>query len=139
MGSEITHRLFGGCSIGSYRNNISRSSAIVVKKLDNANFIALLANAEFGVISGGGSLLQAISLSVPTLSIAIGKDQHKRIEFCQNAGLTEAVSTNRSALFDGFEKMIKPTALNAQKSALEQPPIKNGIHSTEAQLSGLLA
>ena len=116
----------------------STENLIVIKELDNASFIGLLGNAEFSVISGGGSLLQAISLSVPTLSIAIGKDQYKRIEFCLKAGLTESVSTNRNALFDGFKKIIKPGALNAQKSALKQSPITNGIYSTECQIRQLL-
>ncbi len=82
--------------------------------------------------------MQAISLSVPTLSIAIGKDQHKRIELCQNAGLTESVVTNRVALFKGFEEIIKPQALAAQKRALLNSPIKNGIYLTESQISQLL-
>ena len=83
----------------SYPNLLPKSSQVMVlPSLDNESLIALLANAKFVVLSGGGTLLQALELKVPVITCAVSKDQPARIKACEQLKLTKSVSVERMSL-----------------------------------------
>lgn len=61
-------------------------------------FIALLSQARLAVLSGGDSLLQAISLNVPVVCTAVAKDQQQRIDNCVKTFGTRLVATKPKPL-----------------------------------------
>ena len=55
---------------------------IAIPALTSIDFISLLSQAQAAVLSGGDTLLQAIALHIPTLAVAVSKDQPSRIKQC---------------------------------------------------------
>ncbi|AQS35374.1 hypothetical protein Sps_00154 [Shewanella psychrophila] len=82
----------------------------IIPQLDHCEFINLLQGAKAAVLSGGDTLLQAIALNIPSLVVAVSKDQPSRISKCYKAGL---ISTSAAEV----EPMcIALTALLSDKS-----------------------
>ena len=110
----------------------------VISTLENKEFINLLSGAKLAVLSGGGSLLQAISLSVPTVSVAVAKDQPPRIKACYKQSWTYAAESNKEDLFTQFDNALIKENLNQMSKRLLKSTIKNGIQETRLQLEQLL-
>lgn len=57
----------------------SSESELHIKSLENEDFVVLMKNAKYLLISAGDTLLQAISLAKPVLAVSVAKDQDARI------------------------------------------------------------
>lgn len=59
---------------------VSTSEQCHLKSLANEDFIALMRNAKMLLISGGDTLLQALSMAKPLVCVPVAKDQNTRIK-----------------------------------------------------------
>lgn len=105
----------------NYPHNLPKDQSLVtLKSLHASEFVGLLAHSHFAVLSAGDSLLQAISLKVPTVSAAISKDQPKRLQNCVTSNLTlEARPTVESILLS-VKQLLVPATYEAAKKHLAQ-------------------
>ncbi|WP_133405248.1 hypothetical protein [Parashewanella tropica] len=103
----------------------STDSVEVISALDNQAFITLLSGAKAAVLSGGGTMLQSIALTIPTFAIAVSKDQPNRIKAClsQNLICTATEDTLEHALDD----FLKPNSLTHWQKKLQLQPSGNGV------------
>lgn len=125
----------------SYPNSVPESTASVINihAIDNDAYIALLKNAQAAVLSGGGSLLQAISLKVPNVSVAVAKDQPKRIEACANLGLTLAAKSEIKDFNDKVEQIVDETIQGQLTAKFKKQGLKNGVEIAVNQINQLLS
>ncbi len=79
----------------------------VVKSLSNRAFLGLLSQANFALLSGGSTLLQAIELRVPTLTSPISKDQAARISACAKKSLCISASSDEQSLQTGLGQLVE--------------------------------
>ncbi|MCL1147771.1 hypothetical protein L2747_17330 [Shewanella marinintestina] len=109
-------------------------SVITIKSLANQDFISLLEGAKIAVLSGGDTLLQAISLVKPVVAVAVSKDQPKRIKICVKHNLVVSSQLNENI----SEKTMM--LLNADNlPALPALVPSNGLELALKELSRLLA
>lgn len=125
----------------SYPNSVPDSSTGVINihAIENSAYIGLLNNAKVAVLSGGGSLLQAISLKVPNVSVAVAKDQPKRIEACANLGLTLAAKSEIKDFNDKVELINHENTQSQLTSAFEKQGLKNGVEIAVHEINQLLS
>lgn len=93
-------------------------------------FIALLSQARLAVLSGGDSLLQAISLNVPVVCTAVAKDQQQRIDACAKAFGTALVSSKpkpKLLAAAALDQCKNVTATHAKSSPMPAPDTRNGL------------
>lgn len=103
----------------NYPNNLPEDdNLIILKSLHASEFVGVLANAKFAVLSAGDSLLQAISLKVPTVAAAISKDQPKRLQNCVDSNLTLAADPTLASLSDAVKQLLVPATYQATKNVL---------------------
>ncbi len=118
----------------SYPNSLPESKSVtVLSKLDNMNFIALLENAKLAVLSGGGSLLQALALQTPVIACPVSKDQPARIDACMKNKLLLTVSLEQ--MIEQVPPLIIESNIQMLKTAMQQQPSSNGVNTIIERLS----
>lgn len=100
---------------------------IAIKELVHSDFIDLLDASKLAVLSGGDTLLQAIALKKPTLSVAVSKDQYYRLNVCENKGLTVCSDNNTAAITRGVLALLDTQRLSLLEAALTQCSCVNGL------------
>lgn len=98
-----------------------------IKALDHGELIDLLDAAKIAVLSGGDTLLQAIALKKPTLSVAVSKDQNYRLKACKESGLTVDSDSDAREMSDGLIELMKVENLGCLETALAQCECVNGL------------
>ncbi|UCX06388.1 glycosyltransferase family 9 protein [Shewanella glacialimarina] len=111
---------------------------IVIPELTSLDFISLLSDAQAAVLSGGDTLLQAIALNVPTLAVAVAKDQPSRIERCTQHQLALSCDTNVVDMTNTVQLLLTP--LNGQKliNAMQLESDAEGLDICMAEVTRLL-
>ncbi|MGE4072137.1 MAG: hypothetical protein AB7E72_13285 [Lysobacterales bacterium] len=115
-------------------------SVMRVGKLSNAALMALLQRAELAVVGAGSMLLQAVSLEVPCVAVALAKDQSPRLQSLAAHGAvlecapkTEAVITAARQLSgDGSKRQ----ALRTRSQTLG---LRNGLEEALTALEELVS
>ncbi|MFQ6372835.1 glycosyltransferase family 9 protein [Shewanella sp. YIC-542] len=95
--------------------------------LKNDEFIALLQNARGAVLSGGGTVLQAIAMQVPTLAVAVAKDQADRIAACEKHGLILTAPAEADAMVEKLTRLINPQTQEMLRQQMCQQHHMNGL------------
>ena len=94
---------------------ISSSGVICHKSLVNADLMALLKGAKCAVLGGGDMLSQAVALQVPTIAVAVAKDQPERIKAITKQQLTLPAQLEVNALLQAL-RSSPPSVANATHS-----------------------
>ncbi|MCL1124413.1 hypothetical protein [Shewanella surugensis] len=111
---------------------------ISVKSMQHGDFINLLSAAKAAVLSGGDTLLQAIALKKPVLTVAVSKDQHYRLNVCKVHDLAVASECNVESIVDGTIRLIKVERLNKQHQSLSLCECVNGLDIGLKEIERLL-
>lgn len=82
---------------------------LVVSQLSNKEFIALLKNAKYLVLSGGDTVLQAVTLNKPTLTTPVSKDQPARIAKLAELELVMAAQSDVDDMKLKFDTLVEQT------------------------------
>lgn len=111
---------------------------IAIKQLHTDEFISLLAGAKAAVLSGGDSLLQAISLHIPTLTVAVTKDQPYRIKRCLNRGLTLSCSVQAETMTTQVNHLLMPEVMTKLAENMAKECKAQGLDIGMAEIARLL-
>jgi len=111
---------------------------IIVKQVDNQEFINLLMAAKFAVLGGGDTLLQGIALKRPMLTCPVSKDQPARIKSCADIGLVQSCDTKVESLTLGYSKMLAPNMSEKLINNMNNIENLNGLEICIAALTQLL-
>ncbi|WP_367277932.1 hypothetical protein [uncultured Shewanella sp.] len=112
----------------NYPNDMVEAEGVTaIKELNHGELIDLLDAAKVAVLSGGDTLLQAIALKKPSLSVAVSKDQHYRLKVCKDSGLTVSSDSKAQRISDGLVKLIEAENLLKLETALASCECINGL------------
>ncbi|MGS0826103.1 glycosyltransferase family 9 protein [Shewanella sp. 0m-8] len=112
----------------NYPNTMFDAEGVTaIDELNHGDFIDLLDAAKVAVLSGGDTLLQAIALKKPTLSVAVSKDQNYRLKVCKERGLTVCSDSNAVLMLAGLTELIRVENLAKLESALALCKCINGL------------
>ena len=101
----------------------------LVNDVPMQDFITLAANAKAALLSGGGSLLQAVALGVKTIiAVPISSDQHERISACEGYGLCSSSSPDAKAIVTKVVESLEQDVLPNQSGCIA-PLVENGLES----------
>lgn len=98
-----------------------------LKELVHSDLIDLLDASKLAVLSGGDTLLQAIALKKPSLSIAVSKDQYYRLRVCEGSGLTVCSEKSADAIAAGVLGLLDTQRLSQLEARLSQCTCVNGL------------
>jgi len=115
------------------------SMNLPIKSLSNSEFMALLSGAKAAMLSGGGSILQAISLQVPSVAVPVAKDQPNRIEGCVNKQLVIASEANIIAFKKAVDQLFNPKKYLELSKQLENVHLENGVLIVVRQINSWLS
>ncbi|GIU22783.1 hypothetical protein [Shewanella sp. MBTL60-007] len=105
----------------------SAEGVTAIKELEHGELIDLLDAAKIAVLSGGDTLLQAIALKKPTLSVAVSKDQNYRLKVCEESGLTVGSNSDARQMSDRLIELMKAENLARLEAALALCECVNGL------------
>lgn len=128
--------VLGSSFIGEVPENTA--SVTFIRALANNSFIGLLSNCQFAVLSGGGSLLQAISMERLVVATAVAKDQPARIRACADEGLILRAEPNAQDVYAALQHILKPETRLSLSKAMAKSTLSNGVEQTEKLLTSLL-
>ncbi|WP_298774963.1 hypothetical protein [uncultured Shewanella sp.] len=112
---------------------------IAIKSMRHDDFINLLNAAKAAVLSGGDTLLQAIALKKPVLTVAVSKDQHYRLNVCQDHDLAVVSECHAPSIVDGMIRLIEIDRLNKQHQSLSLCECVNGLDIGLKEIDRLLS
>jgi spore coat polysaccharide biosynthesis predicted glycosyltransferase SpsG len=123
----------------NYPKDIINTPGVVsIKKLDNQTFINLLTLAQFAVLSGGDTLLQAIALKVPMLVTPVSKDQPSRIKVCKDRELVVSGQSNLESIMQSLRLMRDKKNRTHLISAMQKLPNLNGLEICINEIQDML-
>ncbi|MCL1111228.1 hypothetical protein L2719_16965 [Shewanella schlegeliana] len=111
---------------------------ICIRSLDNADFINLVSSAKAAVLSGGGTLLQAVAMHIPTLAIAVAKDQPPRVKACLEREVILSTSLNYDEMCKGVSALLAPETLARLMNKTKQMKSVNGLEVCITDITRLL-
>ncbi|GIU14906.1 hypothetical protein TUM4445_30220 [Shewanella sp. MBTL60-112-B2] len=112
----------------NYPDSMTEAEGVIaINELEHGAFIDLLDAAKVAVLSGGDTLLQAIALKKPTLSVAVSKDQHHRLKVCENSGLTLCSDSEAQSISDGVINLMQADNLQQLETSLAHSGCVNGL------------
>ena len=83
-------------------------SVLCIRSLPYKEFSQLISLAKGLVVSAGDTLLQAISLKRPCVSVAVAKDQPHRLLCCANEKLVLAAQLNEDDILEKTKSLLEP-------------------------------
>ena len=123
----------------NYPNDIPTIEGVVcIRSLDNADFISLVSAAKAAVLSGGGTLLQAIAMNVPTLAVVVAKDQPSRVNACKARDVIKSAELNFESMCKGVQELLVPETLADLSAKTKQMKSVNGLEVCIADIARLL-
>ncbi|CAM3407802.1 glycosyltransferase family 9 protein [Shewanella violacea] len=105
---------------------------IAIPHLNTCEFINLLAGAKAAILSGGDTMLQSIALKIPTLAVAISKDQPGRINSCVAANLILACGSEQLDILTKTRQLLEVEYL---KNLQEKMAVLNDINGLDIGMS----
>ena len=111
---------------------------VCIRSLANADFINLVSSAKAAVLSGGGTLLQAVAMHVPTLGIAVSKDQPPRVKACLDRDVILSSNLDFSEMCGGVDQLLAPAELARLINKTKEIDSVNGLKVSIADISRLL-
>lgn len=112
----------------NYPGSMAEAEGVIaINELEHGAFIDLLDAAKVAVLSGGDTLLQAIALKKPTLSVAVSKDQHYRLKICKERGLTVCSENKAQEISDDLIELMQTGNLLELEAALAHSGCVNGL------------
>ncbi|ABV85441.1 hypothetical protein [Shewanella pealeana] len=112
----------------NYPNTMIEAEGVTaIQELNHGELIDLLDAAKVAVLSGGDTLLQAIALKKPCLSVAVSKDQNYRLKVCEERGLTVCSDNKAQRISDGLVELMQADNLLKLETALAQCDCVNGL------------
>ncbi len=112
---------------------------IAIKQLSSFEFINLLAGAKAAVLSGGDTLLQAIALHIPTLTVAVTKDQPYRIKCCISRGVALSCYPSYEVMAAELNRLLEPEVTSALKQQMKKEAEVKGLDICMAEIERLLS
>ncbi len=109
-----------------------------IKQLNTDDFINLLDGAKAAVLSGGDTLLQAIALNVPTLAVAVSKDQPSRIKQCTAKHLALGCDPEVGAMSEQIMRLLQEDTAKQLTLQMQQVAEAKGLDICMAEISRLL-
>ncbi|WP_220745435.1 hypothetical protein [Shewanella colwelliana] len=123
----------------NYPNALPQLDGVtVIEQLSSVDFINLLDGAQGAILSGGDTLLQAIALKVPTLAVAVSKDQPSRIKQCVNEGLVLHCEPETDVMVSQVTQLLKPSSSEQLRSKMESVGEIKGLDICMAEVARLL-
>ncbi len=110
-----------------------------ISHLDSSEFINLLSGAKAAVLSGGDTLMQSIALKIPTLAVAISKDQLQRIDRCVAANIILACGSGQQEMLTQTHKLIDVESLNNLQDRMASLKDEGGLDIGMSEIARLLA
>ncbi len=124
----------------NYPNAIPELKGVTtIKQLSTFDFINLLAGAKGAVLSGGETLLQAIGLHTPTLTVPVSKDQPARIQGCLARGLVLSCEPEYEAMLAEVSRLLQPEMTGQLIEKMESEVEMNGLDICMNEIERLLA
>ncbi|MCG9697978.1 hypothetical protein [Shewanella sp. Isolate11] len=111
---------------------------IAIKQLSSFDFINLLVGAKGAVLSGGDTLLQAIALKVPTLTVSVSKDQPSRIKRCLARGLVISCEPTVEQMTIEVERLTQADVSAQLIQQMASEGEANGLDICMAEINRLL-
>ncbi|WP_281212855.1 glycosyltransferase family 9 protein [Shewanella insulae] len=111
---------------------------VAIERLSSLEFINLLDGAAGAVLSGGDTLLQAIALKVPTLAVAVSKDQPKRIDSCVKRGLALSCDIELDAMCAQVQRLLEPQTAGQLRANMGSEAEAKGLDICMAEIARLL-
>lgn len=111
---------------------------LCLREVANGDFINLLAGCRYAVLSGGDTLLQAIALGIPTLAVAVSKDQPKRIGACLRRNLILTSQCQADAIIQQARTLDNPHNASKLKQNMATVPELNGLALAMRDIQQLL-
>lgn len=122
--AQVTHENIGKKCIVVMGNNYPQelpkdNNITVIKSLASKEFVNLVKHAYFSVLSGGDTLLQAISMGSNVLAVAVAKDQSLRINRCEQQGLVKSASLNSTSIYQLVSEEVNQMEEKTTNQCLE--------------------
>ncbi|MFV7769893.1 MULTISPECIES: glycosyltransferase family 9 protein [Shewanella] len=111
---------------------------IAIEQLSSLEFINLLDGAAGAVLSGGDTLLQSIALKVPTLTVAVSKDQPKRIQRCVQRGLALSSDIDVQTMSAQAQRLLEPQTVAQLTAKMDSEADAKGLDICMAEIARLL-
>lgn len=110
-------QVFGGL----YPKNLPKNeNMICLQSLKNDEFIALLAGSKGAIVTGGDTLGQTLSLHIPSVSVAVAKDQLARVNKASELGLCLSADQNEESIRQAFLELVSETTYHNFLKKLKQ-------------------
>ncbi|BCV38610.1 hypothetical protein TUM17377_39380 [Shewanella chilikensis] len=123
----------------NYPKALPRLEGVVsIERLSSMEFINLLDGAVGAVLSGGDTLLQAIALKVPTLAVAVSKDQPKRIDSCVQRGLAISSDIETDAMCTQVQRLLEPQTVGQLVANMDKEGEAKGLDICIMEIARLL-
>ncbi|MDO6637353.1 glycosyltransferase family 1 protein [Pseudoalteromonas carrageenovora] len=91
----------------NYNKTLPISSTVIsLTSLDNSEFLSLLEQAKFALLSAGDTLLQAIAVNTPAVACAISKDQNERLTSCESTGVVLKARFDKNDIINKVEALL---------------------------------
>lgn len=91
----------------NYNKPLPESNEVVsLASLANSEFLSLMEQAKFALLSAGDTLLQAIAVHTPAVACAISKDQSDRLTSCETTGVVIKAALHVDDIVNKAEALI---------------------------------
>lgn len=110
-----------------HQDSTSLEGVIKIPQLNNEKFINMLVLSKAVVLSGGDTLLQAMTLHKPILSIPISKDQKSRISACISHNLILTSKCRLESMVKATKLLLEPEKTKQLTKNLKDINLKNGL------------
>lgn len=123
----------------NYKSPIVKLDGVVsIDQLDTDDFIAMLSLAKAAVLSGGDTLLQAIALRIPTLAVAVSKDQPSRIKCCESRALVLQSDAETNTMANLASTLVTPSIRQQLINNMQQQAQVDGLEMCMSEVTRLL-
>jgi spore coat polysaccharide biosynthesis predicted glycosyltransferase SpsG len=123
----------------NYPKTVPQDSDIqCLSSVSSKEFLVLLNEAKGRVIGAGGTLLQAIELAKPSVSIAVSKDQPSRLEDCAARNYTISASLDENDIYSKSEQLMNTDTYEAMVASLQERGQEYGLKTALSDVTRLL-
>ena len=124
----------------NYPNQLPQIEGVIcVAQMNHNEFINLLSLAKVALLSGGDTMLQAIAMKVPTVAVAVSKDQPSRIDICVQQGLVQSAVADAGHMASTIKDMLQQESLSQLQSHLALQPDESGLQIVMHQFEQIVA
>ena len=110
------------------------NTVINLDTLENSEFLSLMEQAKFALLSAGDTLLQAIAVKTPAVACAISKDQTQRLASCATTGVVIKANFEIEDIINKASALLIEPHFN---QLLEKYSLLESAHSYEEITQGV--